>query len=200
MRVASNHRLSVISLLLALSLAFVSGCSSHRIPRFGIGGRYQAGKEDLTLRRGGNVEWAIVNLESVVRENPLYRDSLTLLGWAYYRKGRYQDALQFLQRALVVNKDDEIAWLVLGIAQLRLGANQEGMDSVKGGITLLAKKSTYGYRTFENWDSSGDVRRAVRRSVMAIRTRGLDDKKRVIRSVEHGRASTGRILKEIVER
>ena len=138
----------------------------------------------MTLRRGGNVEWAIVNLESVVRENPLYRDSLTLLGWAYYRKGRYQESLQFLQRALVVNKDDEIAWLVLGIAQLRLGANQEGMDSVKGGITLLAKKSTYGYRTFENWDSSGDVRRAVRRSVMAIRTRGLDDKKRVIRSVE----------------
>ena len=185
MRAASNHRLSVIScLLLALSLPFLFGCG-HAIPRFGIGGRYLQGKEVLTIQRGSNVGKAIVALESVVRENPLYKDSLTLLGWAYYKKGRYQDALQILQRALAVNKDDEIAWLVLGLTQLRLGADQEGMDSVKGGITLLARKSSIdGYRDYKDWDSTGLVKSAIRRSVRAIRIRGLEDKKRVIKAVE----------------
>ncbi len=171
-------------LLLALSLAFVSGCFSHRLPRFGIGGRYQEGKQVLTIQRGSNVDRAIVALESVVRENPLYENSLTLLGWAYYRKGRYQDALQILQRALAISKKDEIAWLVLGLAQLRLGADQDGMNSVKGGITLLGRVSTNGYRGHEEWDRAGLVKSAIRRSVRAIRTRGLEDKKRVIRAVE----------------
>lgn len=138
----------------------------------------------LTIQRGGNVNKAIVALESVVRQDPTYRDSLTLLGWAYYRKGRYQDALQILQRALAVNKVDEIAWLVLGLTQLRLGADQDGMNSVKGGITLLGRASTDGYRGYENWDSTGIVRKAIRRSIKAIRTKGLEDKKRVIRSME----------------
>ena len=52
---------------------------------------------------------AIIALESVVKEDPTYRDSLTLLGRAYYRQGRYQDARQILMRAVAVNKDDEIA-------------------------------------------------------------------------------------------
>ena len=138
----------------------------------------------MTIQRGSDVGKAIVALESVVRQDPTYRDSLTLLGWAYYRKGRYQDAFQILQRALAINKEDEIAWLVLGLAQLRLGADQDGMNSVKGGITLLGIVSTDGYRGYEQWDRAGVVRSAIRRSVMAIRRRGLDDKKRVIRSVE----------------
>ena len=84
---------------------------------------------------------AIVALESVVKENPTYRDSLTLLGRAYYRKGRHEDARQILMRAVAVNKDDEIAWLVLSMAMLRLGENENGLATPKGAINLPSKKS-----------------------------------------------------------
>ncbi|HME61909.1 MAG TPA: tetratricopeptide repeat protein, partial [Candidatus Binatia bacterium] len=66
---------------------------------------------------------AIVALESVVGQDPTYKSSLTYLGRAYYRKGRYRDAFAILQRAVAVNKEDEQAWLVLGVTELRLGQN-----------------------------------------------------------------------------
>jgi len=72
---------------------------------------------------------AIVALESVVKENPTYRDSLTLLGRAYYKRGRYEDARQILMRAVAVNKEDEIAWLVLSMAMLRMGENEKGLET-----------------------------------------------------------------------
>ena len=52
---------------------------------------------------------AVVALEAVVMADPTYKDSLTYLGRAYYRKGRYQDAFAILQRASAVNPDNEIA-------------------------------------------------------------------------------------------
>ena len=102
----------------------VSGCS---IPRFGVGGRYLEAKDEITRPRGGDINKAIANLEGIVRENPTYQDSLTLLGRAYYKTGRYQDASLILQRALAVNKDDEIAWLVFGLTQLRLGEDRKSV-------------------------------------------------------------------------
>ena len=98
--------------LLTVCSLFLSSCGgvfSHDVPRFGIGGRYNEGREQFTRGRGGDMDRAVSALEAVVQQDPTYRDSLTLLGRAYYRKGRYQDANQILQRALVVNKNDEIA-------------------------------------------------------------------------------------------
>lgn len=126
---------------------------------------------------------AISALESVVRDNPTYQDSLTLLGRAYYRKARYQDAYMILQRALAVNKEDEIAWLALGLAQLRLGENDKGMDSLKGGITVLSKLSVSGYRDFPEWDKNGLVRASIRRAALAA-SKGLDEKESLIQTTE----------------
>ena len=109
---------------------------------------------------------AIIALESVVKEDPTYRDSLTLLGRAYYRMGRYEVARQILERTLAyVNKDDEIAWLVLSMAMLRMGENEKGLETLKGAITLVSKKSVDGYRDYPAWDKNGVVRTAIRRTV-----------------------------------
>jgi len=126
---------------------------------------------------------AIVALESVVKENPTYRDSLTLLGRAYYRKGRYEDARQILMRAVAVNKDDEIAWLVLSMAMLRLGENEKGLETLKGAITLVSKKSVDGYRDYTAWDKNGLVRTAIRRTVL-LATKGLDEMQNLFTSAE----------------
>lgn len=126
---------------------------------------------------------AIVALESVVKENPTYRDSLTLLGRAYYRKGRHEDARQILMRAVAINKDDEIAWLVLSMAMLRLGENEKGLETLKGAITLLSKKSVDGYRDYPAWDKNGLARTAIRRTVL-LATKGLDEMQNLLTSAE----------------
>ncbi len=129
------------------------------------------------------MDTAVLALESVVREDPTYRDSLTLLARAYYRKGRYTDAIQVLQRALAVNKDDEVAWLVLGMAQLRLGQGEKGLETLKGGITLVSKASKSGYRDFSEWDRNGLVRASIGRAAVAA-VKGLDAKDSLISAVE----------------
>lgn len=177
---SSHHILAVGCLLLAISLAFVSGCS---IPRFGQGGRYLEAKDEITRPRGGDINKAIANLEGIVRENPTYQESLTLLGRAYYKKGQYKDAYLILQRAIAVNKDDEIAWVVLGLAQLRMGEDQKALETLKGALTLASKEMKEYYRGFQYWDRAGKVRSALRRAV-ASAIKGLEEKENLIRNVE----------------
>jgi len=168
----------------ALCLLVVLGCS--RPDYFvGVGGKYNAGKEEIIKRQGANLDKAIVNLETVAREDPTYKDSLTLLGRAYYRRARYDDAKLILQRALVLNKNDEIAWLTLGLSQLRLGENGRGLQSIQGGLTLLSKANREGYRGYEVWDRGGRVGIAVRRAVF-VAQKGLENgnKEGMIKSVE----------------
>ena len=174
---------------LGFLLLFAVSCGrfgSH----FGVGGHYNAGKEQIVKHRAADLDKAIASLETVVREDPTYRDSLTLLGRAYYGKKRYSDAMLILQRALVVDQKDEIAWLTLGLTQLRRGEDQKGLETVRGGLTLLAKASVDGYKGYEEWDKGGKVNIALRRAVFAAQ-KGLQDgtKDGLIRSVESTLAS-----------
>jgi len=181
MKATRNHLLSIISYgLFSIIYLLVSGCS---IPRLGVGGRYQEARDEISRPREGNIDKAIANLEGIVRENPTYYDSLTLLGRAYYKRGRYQDAYVILQRALAVNKDDEVAWVVLGLAQLRMGENHKALETLKGALTLASKEMKEFYRGFQYWDRAGKVRIALRRAVLSA-TKGLEDKENLIRNVE----------------
>lgn len=150
----------------------------------GIGGHYNDGKIELMRGGGrGDTNKAVDKLEYVVQRDPFYRDSLTLLGRAYYRKGRHQDAFQILKRALALNEKDEIAWIVLGLAQLRMGDDERGLESFKGGITLLSQASKDGYKGIDAWDLRSQVRAAIRRAALAA-TKGLDEKRNIIRAGE----------------
>jgi tetratricopeptide (TPR) repeat protein len=148
-------------LLLVAFLIF--GCSNS-MPRFGTGGRYEEGRDQFLRGRGGDMDKAIVVLEAVVTADPTYKDSLTYLGRAYYRKGRYQDAFAILQRALAVNPDNEIAWISLGMTQLQLGQNDKGIETLKSGITLASKVMVEGYHNYEKWD----IRRTIQASIRLI--------------------------------
>jgi tetratricopeptide (TPR) repeat protein len=156
-------------------IAITTSACTHAIPRFGIGGQYEEGKEQFLRGRAGDMDRAMVVLESVVSQDPTYKDSLTYLGRAYYRKGRYQDAFMILQRALAVNKDDEIAWLAFGLTQLRLGQTDTGIETLKGGVTLANTALVDGYRHYVYWDSRGTVRATLRRSVFLL-TKGAEEK------------------------
>ena len=168
---------AVISLV-----CFISACT-HYIPRFGIGGRYEEGREQFLRGRGGDMDTAVVALEKVVSQDPTYKDSLTYLGRAYYRKGRYQDAYAILQRAVALNKDDELAWIALGLTQLRLGQNEKGVETLKGGITLASKVMVDGYHNYIYWDTRGLVRGSIRRSALLL-TKGVEERDNIIQSTD----------------
>lgn len=165
--------------LLALNLG-TAGC--WRPPGFGVGGKYNDAIDELRKsRKGGNSRKAIADLQYVVRRDPRYRDSLTQLGRAYYYAGRYRAASDVLTRALVLDREDEIGWLVMGLTQLRQGDDEEGLKSYKGGLSLLAKATQDGYRDFtpEFWDTRGVVRRSLRRNISLAR-KGVSEKRRLI--------------------
>jgi tetratricopeptide (TPR) repeat protein len=164
----------------SLPFFFILAC--WRPAGIGIGGRYLDAKAEVT-KRSGDLDKAIIDLEYVVAREPFYEDSLTLLGRAYYKKSRYLDALQIFTRALAVNKEDEIAWVMLGLTQLRLGDNVRGFETLKGGITLLSKASKNGYKGIEFWDKNGVVRAALGRAAFAV-MKGPEEKQGAIARTE----------------
>lgn len=164
--------------------AGLAGC--WRPAGIGVGGKYNDALTELgKTPRGGQVNKAIVDLEYVVRRNPKYLDSLTQLGRAYYYAQRYDSAFEVLKRALALNREDEIGWIVLGLTQMQRGDDEAGLESLKGGLTLLAKATRDGYKDFtdEFWDSRGVVRRALRRSI-ALARKGVVEKRRLIQTGE----------------
>ncbi len=171
--------------LVLLSLLFVAGCTSQQLTsfRFGVGGRYEEGKDQFFRGRGGDMDKAVVSLEYVVSQDPTYKKSLTYLGRAYYRKERYQDAYAILQRAVAVDKDDEIAWLALGTTQLRLGQNDRGIETLKGGITLASRVLVEGYHHYDNWDIRGTIRAAIRRCAFNL-TKGIEEKENIVQCTD----------------
>lgn len=170
--------LALAGLLLGSNLA-----CTHGIPRFGIGGRYEEGREQFLRGRTGDMDTAITAFESVVSQDPTYKFSLTYLGRAYYRKGRYQDAYEILQRAVVIDKEDEVAWLALGLTQMRLGQNEAGVETLKGGITLAGKVMNDGYRNYIYWDTRGLIKASMRRSAFLL-TKGASERDEIIQSTD----------------
>jgi tetratricopeptide (TPR) repeat protein len=129
------------------------------------------------------MDTAIVALENVVSQDPTYKYSLTYLGRAYYRKGRFEDAFAVLQRAIAVDREDEMAWIALGVTQLRLGQNAKGIESLKGGITLANKVMVDGYHNYIYWDTRGLIRASLRRSAFLL-TKGIEEKENIIQSTD----------------
>ncbi len=166
---------------LLLVAVLICGCSNS-MPRFGTGGRYEEGRDQFLRGRGGDMDRAVVALEAVVMADPTYKDSLTYLGRAYYRKGRYQDAFAILQRAVAVNPDNEMAWMSLGVTQLQLGENEKGIETLKSGITLASKVMVEGYHNYEKWDIRRTIQASIRRSAFLLISES-QAKEKIIQSI-----------------
>ena len=165
-------------LIFGAVLTFISSCSKPDW-HFGAGGKYNEANIELLRGRQANLDKAIESLQFVVQDNPTYRDSLTLLGKAYYRKGRYYEAYSIIQRAIAVNKEDEIAWLIYGLSQIRVGENAKGLETIKGGLTLMVRAMKEDYRGYPNWDPRKTVRNTLNRSVFQA-LKGLEERENLI--------------------
>ena len=159
------------------------GFFSHDIPRLGAAGHYLEARQQFLKGKSGSMEKAISNLQGIVQDDPTYKDSLTLLARAYYNQGSYEASRQVIQRALRVNKEDEIAWMTLGMAQLRLGEDEKGVETLQGAVTLVSKVSKPRYRGYDEWDAKGLVRSYISRTVVELR-KGIDAKPSLLRTCE----------------
>jgi len=172
-----SNRRSICPFFAGVVVIALAGC--WQPPYLGAGGKYNEANIELMRGRQADLDKAIANLQLVVQDNPSYRDSLTLLGKAYYRKGRYYDSYTIVQRAIAVNRSDEIAWLVYGLSQLRIGENEKGLETIKGGLTLLAKAMKEDYRGYPGWDPRGLVRGTLNRAVFQA-LKGLEERENLI--------------------
>jgi tetratricopeptide (TPR) repeat protein len=184
MRYLTNLRW-LVAVVCASALAFQGAVGCSRPDWFvGLNGAYNEGKYELLRRHGANLDKAIGSFEYIAKQDPAYRDTLTQLGRAYYRKGRFRDAHVILQRAVALRNDDDFAWLVFGVAQLRLGDDARGIETVQGGLTLFTKAiADNEYRGYKGWDPAGKVRTSARRAVF-VALKGLEQKEDLIKSVE----------------
>lgn len=183
MRIIQRNYSAATMLAIAVLVSFLISCSQDHIPRFGIGGRYEEGKDQFLRGRGGDMDRAVEALEFVVSKDPTYKNSLMYLGRAYYRKGRFQDAHAILQRAVALNQQDEIAWIAYGLTQLRVGQVDKGIESLKGGITLASRVMVDGYHNYLYWDTRGLIRASIRRSAFLL-PRGADEKDNIIQATD----------------
>jgi len=178
-----NYPAAAFLVAAAILITSLIGCTAQQTPRFGVGGRYEEGKDQFLRGRGGDMDTAIDALEFVVSKDPAYKNSLMYLGRAYYRKGRYQDAHAILQRALALNQEDELAWLAFGLTQLRIGQVDKGLELLKGGITLASRVMVDGYHNYIYWDTRGLIRASIRRSAFLL-TKGAEEKDNVIQATD----------------
>ncbi len=146
--------------------------------------KYRLGKFFVMTQPKGRANDAIFLLAEVALENPAYKDTLRLLGTAYYWAEKYSEAFKLLSRSLIVIKEDEIAWLLYGLTQFRLGDEQMGIDSLKGGLSLLHERSQPGYLGLLNWDAQGLVKRDLHRAAIIVAQAELSRKAELIRVIE----------------
>ena len=69
------------------------------------------------------------------------------------------------------------------MTELRLGQNEKGIETLKGGITLASQVLVEGYHHHDRWDLRGTVRASVRRSAFYL-TKGVEEKENILQSTE----------------
>jgi tetratricopeptide (TPR) repeat protein len=169
-----------ISLALFPLLIFLAGCTSLQ-----IGGEVQAGRQ--ALLKGSN-ETALGYFYSAAQRDPDYvytTGSSPRQGiWSYvgrteYLTGRFPQARQTLERALAVNRPEDIARLYLGLTLAREGDRQRGLKEIESGMQGINNFLDYinqaqRYSIGQYWDPGRDIRSAIQSDLAMISGKDLD--------------------------
>jgi tetratricopeptide (TPR) repeat protein len=148
-------------------LVFISACSP-------VGSDVQAGRNALQT---GHPNDAVSYLMRAADADPNYKipyririGVLGYLGRAYLETGKDQEARQTLERAVILDKDDPLAHLYLGVALLRTGERQRGRKEINEGLRVIDDTLEYIAADRVNgyfWDPGMDIRNDIRQTLAA---------------------------------
>jgi tetratricopeptide (TPR) repeat protein len=154
-----------------LLIIFLAGCAT-----FAVGGQFQSGRRALLV---GDPETALGYFSAVAEQDPNYvyqsmhfRENIwTYLGRAQYETKRYPEARQALERALTMDRDDNLARLYLGLTHARSGDRSRGAKEIEAGM-----KGVYDWLEYMNqsrpfeayWDPLRQIRNQIDKDLATI--------------------------------
>jgi len=175
-----------VRLLSIFLVGFLAGCAS-----FQVAGQVQTGRQALLIN---NPERALPYFLAAADSDPnyVYRSMhysegiWTYVGRAQYATGKLKDARQSLERALSIDKDDNLARLYLGLTLWRSGETSRGLKEIEAGMRGLHDWLEYIERTrpFEAyWDPVREIRGAIEKNLDNISAKDFD-RQQLIASAE----------------
>lgn len=93
------------------------------------------------IDQGRNLRQGLTHIKKAVSLKPDDGYIVDSLGWAYYRLGRYKDAVQQLERAVELKPDDPVLNDHLGDALWRVGREREARFQWEQSLTLSPEPS-----------------------------------------------------------
>jgi tetratricopeptide (TPR) repeat protein len=168
-----------LSLALSSLVVFFSGCTSLQVnSEFGSGRQaYLAGNNNVALSY----------FQSTAQKDSAY----TYYGYAFrqgiwsyvgrteYAIGSFPQARQSLERALSLNRNEELARLYLGLTLVRSGDRQQGLREMEGGMRGIYDQTEYITQNFrftlgQFWDPGREIRTAIQNNLAMLSSREVD--------------------------
>jgi tetratricopeptide (TPR) repeat protein len=165
--------------LLFVVMGFVSACAT-----FQAGSNVQSGRLAFSI---GNYPTARSYFESASQVDPnyIYHSDLpggsvqSYLGRTDYVTERYAQAREELERALSIDKNDNVARLYLGLTFARMGDRENGLREIQSAmqglydwIMYIQDNFRYSYGQF--WDINGTIRSAIQADLAMIASKQID--------------------------
>ena len=134
----------------------------------------------------GNNEAALSFFQSAAQRDPnyMYGTDLRQGIWSYvgrseYAVGRLPQARQTLERALAMNKDEDIARLYLGMTLARDGERQRGLKEIEGGMRGMRNwlediARTQPFSVGKYWDPKREIRFELQTNLAMISGASVD--------------------------
>ena len=157
---------------------FLSGCAS-----FQAATNVEAGRQAFLI---GNNEAALGYFESAAQIDPnyVYGTALTENIWSYvgrseYSIGNLPQARNSLEKALSLNKGEDMARLYLGLTLARSGDRQQGLKEIQAGMRGISDWSEYiarvdRYSFGQFWDTRREIRFAIQTDLAIMDNKALD--------------------------
>jgi tetratricopeptide (TPR) repeat protein len=158
--------------------ALVSACTSLE-----AGGELQSGRRAWFA---GDNETALAYFQSAAHKDPNYVYGSVLqqgiwsyVGRAEYAAGQFTPARQSLERALSLNKPEDIARLYLGLTLARSGDSQRGLAEIESGMKGIHSWLEYIANAFrfsfgEFWDPGRNIRAAIESDLAMLSSKDVD--------------------------
>jgi len=158
------------------------GLFSSVFSGFRVAGKFQFGRRAFLAKK---YEDALRYFQRVAQSNPDYifvsgnfRESIwTFIGRAQYYLGQFGDARQSLERAILVNPNDCLAKLFLGLTFARENDYSNGQRGIESGLRGLydwigQANSADQFNVL--WDPQREIRMEIEKCLAKIANKGAD--------------------------